>query len=462
MSRIGAAKMANDSTTLRDAVGNNPAQRRVGKVAAATTIGTAVEWYDYFIFGTAAALVFPTLFFAESSVQTGLQKGFAAFAIGFLARPLGAAIFGHFGDRLGRKPMMIWTMGLMGGATFLIGVLPTHASIGNLAPILLIVLRMVQGIGVGGEWGAAALMAIETGPKQRKGLFGSLPAIGAPLGVLMSTGIFTLLAKLLSPEALLNWGWRIPFLLSAVLIAIAFWVRTSIEESPEFVTSRAQPTVPRRNPLLQVLSRHPALVLAATGAYIATAAAFYTVTVWFVGYATAPTNPHPLTPSSALNAVLVFAAVSTVCMLLFGTLSDRIGRRPTMLAGSMVTAVVSIPLFWLFSQGSMGLNILAMVCWAVVLTPVAGTVASFFAELFPTEVRYSGTSMSFQLASVLGGGLTPNIATKLVGESGSIYSVAVYVAVLALLAAGCVALAQMLARRSVAGAPRVALASAED
>ncbi|WP_181781981.1 MFS transporter [Pseudonocardia pini] len=412
-----------------------PAPSRMGKVAAGTTIGTAIEWYDYFIFGTAAALVFGRAFFPDFSPLAGTLASFATFAVGFVARPLGAAIFGHFGDRLGRKPMMVWTLMLMGVATVLIGLLPTYDTIGIWAPILLVTLRVVQGIGVGGEWGAAALMAVEHSPPARRGFFGSLPAAGAPLGVLLSSGVFAALSATLPAGAFDSWGWRIPFLISAVLIGVGFWIRASVEESPVFEGAAAEKTERSGAPLLDVLRTHPLLILAAAGTYMATAAAFYVSTTWVISYVTTTAETH--SRSTVLTVGLCVSAVSVVCNLAYGTLADRIGRRRLFFVGTIATAAYAFPFFWLVDSGSLGLYVLALVISAIVLAAISAAVASYFAELFPTRVRYSGVSLSFQVAAVMGGGFTPLICTALYSWVGSTWIVAAYIVALALVGLGC-------------------------
>lgn len=411
----------------------SPGPRRV---ALASAIGTTVEWYDYFIFGTAAALVFGPAFFPELSSLAGLLASFSAFAVGFLARPLGAAIFGHFGDRRGRKPMMVLSLVLMGGATLAMGLLPDFDAIGVWAPVLLVALRLAQGIAVGGEWGAAALMSVEHSPHGKRGLYGSLPAVGAPAGILLSSAVFSVVSALVSDDDFVSWGWRIPFLLSVVLIALGAVVRFSIEESPEFTRQRSiNQDREATSPLLEILRNHPTTVLIAAGTYIATAASFYVVTTWLTSYATGTVG---LDRGTVLNVGMLASAASILAILGAGILSDRIGHRAMVAGGSIGFALYSIPFFVLVDTGNTVLFALAVVVAMIILSAIAGPVAALFAELFEVRIRYSGASLSFQLASVVGGGFTPLICTSLVAWTSSTWSISAYIIALNAIALLCV------------------------
>ncbi|HEY1551466.1 MAG TPA: MFS transporter [Kofleriaceae bacterium] len=384
-------------------------------VAAASFVGTAIEWYDFFLYGTAAVLIFPKLFFPAADPIVGTLLALATFAVGFLARPLGGIVFGHYGDRLGRKKMLSLTLWIMGIATFAIGVLPTYASIGIAAPILLVVLRLVQGFGLGGEWGGAVLLAAEHAPAGRRGLYAALPQVGAAAGSLVANGVFLLSGKLAS-----EWAWRIPFLFSVVLVGVGTFIRLRVAESPAFETERAV-----RMPLLEVLRTHKRNVGLAMGARLAENALFYIYTVTVLSYVTIRTG---VAKDVVLHGVLVAMALDLVAIPLFGALSDKLGRRPVYLFGAIFSALFVWPFFLLVDTGQplwIDLAIVLAIC--VGHAAMYGPQASFFAELFGAHVRYTGASLGYQLASVLGGGLAPLIATALFAAThGSWWAVALY------------------------------------
>ncbi|MFC7344734.1 MFS transporter [Saccharopolyspora griseoalba] len=401
------------------------------RVALASLIGTTIEWYDFFIYGTAAALVFNQLFFPEFDPVVGTVAAFATFAVGFLARPIGGVLFAHFGDKHGRKPMLITSLMLMGLATLLMGVLPTYASIGVWAPILLTLLRFAQGIGVGGEWGGAALMAVEHAPKNRRGFYGSWPQVGVPAGLLLGNLTFTAMSATMSEQAFLTWGWRIPFLCSALLIVVGFAIRLKISESPVFqeAMDRKEQERAERMPVVEVLRRHPRTILLAAGSFIATNATFYVGTTWIVSYTTTSLDYDRTTILSA-NALL--AAIDIPLMMAFGLLSDRVGRRVMSLGGMAVLALFAVPWIMLVDTGVIGLFLLAGIVVQACRTAVYGPQSAFFSELFSTRLRYSGATLSYQLASILGGGIAPMICTALYGATGTSMSIAGYVVVLCL------------------------------
>jgi len=378
-------------------------------VAFASLIGTTIEWYDFFLYGTAAALVFNRLYFPTFDPLAGTLAAFGTYTVGFVARPIGGIIIGHYGDRIGRKSMLILTLVIMGVATFGIGLLPTYAQIGPWAAVLLVVLRLAQGFGVGGEWGGAVLMAVEHAPPGRRGFYGSWPQIGVPAGLLLSTAVFAWFARL-PEEQFLSWGWRVPFLLSIVLVAVGLIIRVRILETPAFARLKESGTEARR-PIVEVLRTHRKEVLLAMGARLAENGAFYIYTVFVLVYGTQKVG---LARQTVLTGILIAAACALVAIPLWGALSDRLGRRPVYLFGACVTGLFAYPLFWLLDTGSTPLVWLALLV-ALVFghAPMYGPQAAFLSELFGTRVRYSGASLGSQLSSVIAGGLSPFIATAL-------------------------------------------------
>ncbi len=378
-------------------------------VAFASMIGTTIEWYDFFLYGTAAALVFNRLYFPTFDPLTGTLAAFGTYAVGFVARPIGGIVIGHYGDRVGRKSMLVLTLIIMGVATFCIGLLPTYDQIGMWAALALVLLRMAQGFGVGGEWGGAVLMAVEHAPHHARGFYGSWPQIGVPAGLLLSTLVFALVARL-PEEPFYAWGWRVPFLLSILLVVIGLIIRLRIIETPAF-TRIKEARVEARRPIVEVLRSHPKDVLLAMGARIAENGSFYIYTVFVLVYATQEVG---IDRQTVLNGILVGSACMLLAIPLFGALSDRIGRRPVYLFGACVTALFAYPLFWLLDTGSTPLVWLALaVALVFAHAPMYGPQAAFLSELFGTRVRYSGASLGSQLSSVIAGGLSPFIATAL-------------------------------------------------
>jgi MFS transporter, MHS family, shikimate and dehydroshikimate transport protein len=383
-------------------------------VAFASLIGTTIEWYDFFLYGTAAALVFNRLFFPNSDPLMGTLYAFGTYAVGFFARPVGGIVIGHYGDRVGRKSMLVLTLVIMGVATALIGVLPTYQQVGPWAAVLLIVLRIAQGFGVGGEWGGAVLMAVEHAPPGRRGFYGSWPQVGVPAGLVLSTAVFAAFRRL-PEDAFLAWGWRVPFLVSALLVIVGLLIRMRILETPAFAKVKAA-SGEARQPILEVLSRYPRQVLMAMGARFAENGAFYIYSVFALVYATQQVK---MSDQTILYAMLFGAACELVAIPLYGALSDRIGRRPVYLFGAIGVAVLAFPLFWLLDTGSGSMAALAMfLVFMFAHAPMYGPQGAFLSELFGTRVRYSGASLGAQLSSVLAGGLSPFIATWLLRSYG--------------------------------------------
>jgi MFS transporter, MHS family, shikimate and dehydroshikimate transport protein len=398
----------------------------VRRVVLASFIGTTIEWYDFFLYGTAAALVFNRLFFPTLDPFAGTMASFATYAVGFFARPLGGVVFGHFGDRMGRKSMLVTTLMLMGTATFLIGVLPTYEQIGVAAPVLLVVLRFVQGFGVGGEWGGAVLMVVEHGHHGRRGLNASWVQAGVPAGLLLANAVFSLFS-LLPNEAFLSWGWRVPFLLGIALLAVGLFIRLQIFESPLFAKVREQ----KRQaavPFFEVLKHYRRNVVLAMGARMAENGCFYVFTVFVLTYGTQHLH---MQRSTILNCVLIASLVQFVTIPMFGLLSDVVGRRPVYLGGALGLAVFAFPYFWMVDTGDPLWVGLATMISLVISAAMYGPQAAFFSELFGTDVRYTGASIGYQLASPLAGGIAPMISMSLLEWGhGQSWPVAAYLIVL--------------------------------
>ena len=383
-------------------------QASIRLVALASLIGTTIEWYDFFLYGTAAALVLNKLFFPTFDPLSGTLASLATYSVGFAARPIGGIVIGHYGDRIGRKSMLVLTLVLMGVATFLIGLLPTYAVIGPLAPVLLVLLRSIQGFGVGGEWGGAVLMAVEHAPAGKRGFYGSWPQIGVPAGLLLANLVYRPFSTM-PQEAFLSWGWRVPFMLSIVLVAVGLLIRVRILETPAF-TRMKETRKETRQPVLEVFTRYPREVLLAMGARLAENGAFYLYSVFVLVYAAQHVH---MNSSIVLGALILGGAVEVAAIPLYGALTDRIGRRPVYLFGGIMTAVLAYPTFRMMDTGSpwlVRLSLLLALCLshAAMYAPQG----AFFSELFGTHVRYSGASVGAQLSSVLAGGLSPLIATS--------------------------------------------------
>ncbi|MDB5512627.1 MAG: major facilitator superfamily 1 [Enterovirga sp.] len=403
------------------------------RVLATSVIGTAIEWYDFFLYATASALVFNKLFFPTFDPVVGTILSFGTFFVGYVSRPLGAILFGHFGDRIGRKTSLVATLLIMGVATFVIGCLPSYESIGFWAPALLILMRFMQGIGVGGEWGGAVLMVVEYAPANRRGFFGSWPQWGVPLGLLLSTGAFSLVAGL-PQDQFLSWGWRIPFLISIVLVAIGLFIRLKVTESPRFEAVKNK-GVQAKAPLVELLRRYPRQILLAIGTRFATDITFNVINVFVLAYATQQLG---LPRSLILNAVLVACFVELFTIPIFGWLSDQIGRRTVFMMGCAFVAVYGFVFFQLLETREPTYIFLGYVGGlALSQASVYAVQSTWFAELFGTRVRYTGASLPYQIAGIVTSGPTPLLATYLFATYGTTWPIAGYIAATAILSLVC-------------------------
>jgi MFS transporter, MHS family, shikimate and dehydroshikimate transport protein len=417
-------------------------RKKINSIVFASCLGTIIEWYDFLIYATAAALVFNKAFFPTFDPLAGTLAALGSYAVGFLARPLGGALFGHFGDRLGRKSMLVLTLFIMGLSTFCIGLLPTYASIGVFAPILLILLRVIQGIGLGGEWGGASLMVLEHAPAENRGFYTSFVQIGFPIGLVLATMVFALVSKLPDAE-FAAYGWRIPFLVSIVLLAIGTFVRSRIPETPVFERLRIRNHL-SSNPFGEAVGKNTVTFLIAVGLKLSEVSWVYMLTVFVVVYATTKLGlPKPF----LLDAVMYAALLELISLPLFGWLSDKIGRRPLFIFGALFTIAFAFPLFWMLESKST-----ALIFAAIVIAMnfghgmMFGLESCYFPELFGPRVRYSGASFGFQVSAAIGGGFAPIIATAMAGYFGGTTGVSIMMIVLAL-----ITLAAALAARETRG-----------
>jgi len=409
----------------------SPPSISLRRIVLSSIIGTAVEWYDFFIYATATALVFNKLFFPASVASLSSIAAFATYAVGFFARPVGAAIFGHYGDRIGRKAMLATTIIIMGVGTFLIGLMPTYGQIGVAAPLLLVLLRLLQGIGLGGEWGGAVLMVVENAPTNHRGLLGSMVQIGNPIGVLAAVAIFSLVSKLPDQE-LMSWGWRIPFLISIFLVGIGLYIRLSLVETPVFRQLKLNDDV-AAIPVVEILTKHRRPFLTAIGLKISEIAYFSIASVFVISYATGHLG---LPRSVILQSVQMSAAVALIAIPTFGWLADNLGRKTMFIASCLFSIAFAFPMFWLLDTKDstiITLTVVAAISFGQMVGFSVG--APWYSELFPARLRYSGASLGFQIGAALSGGLTPIIAASLMAWSGATWPISVY-----LIACACITL----------------------
>jgi len=417
------------------------------KVAFASLMGTSVEWYDFYLYGTYAALLFPKLFFPELSPLAGTLSSFATYAVGFAARPIGAAIFGHYGDRIGRKTMLLITLLLMGGSTVLIGALPTYETAGIWAAIMLCFLRLIQGFAIGGEWGSAVVIAVEHAPAHRRGLYGSFPQIGVPIGLLLSTGAFALTSALLDESQILSWGWRIPFLASIVMLGIGIFIRLGVQESPVFQRLK-QADQRSERPAGDLILYHRRMLILTIGMKMLQNAIFYIYSVFMLSYITGTLG---LPRSVGLNAIIISSLVGIATIPLWSWLSDLIGRRKIYLFGNIASMLFLIPFFIMADTGNVVLITIGMIIGLNVLhDSMYGPQAVYFSELFGTSVRLSGTNIGYSIGAVLSGGLAPMIATSLLAaQNGKTWGIVAYLMTLGVISVVCTVLAGETYKRAI-------------
>ena len=406
---------------------------QVRRAAMASAIGTTIEWYDFFLYNTAAALVFPHLFFPESSAYAGAMQSFATYFVGFAARPIGAAIFGHWGDRIGRKTTLIITLLVMGLASAVIGILPGTATIGVAAPLLLVILRVLQGIAVGGEWSGSVLLTMEWGDQKRRGLLGSFAQVGVPVGLVLGTGGMTLLSATMSEDAFDSWGWRIPFLASLILVAVGLVIRLRILETPMFAKVLKQGKTASA-PVKDAIKHHWREILLSAGVRFAEQMPFYLFTTFVLTYVV---QVHHYSKTFILSAVLVGATVELAAIPFFSHLSDSLGRKKVYTAGAVAAGVFAFPYFYVLTHGSAVSIFIVIVLSMIIHAMMYGPQAALIGESFPTHLRYGGAGLGYQLASVFAGGPAPLLATWLLHETGTPYSISIYIVLAAVVTVIC-------------------------
>ncbi|MDA9204710.1 MHS family MFS transporter [Gammaproteobacteria bacterium] len=407
------------------------------KVALTALAGTSIEWYDFFLYGAAAALIFPTAFFGEATPSTALILSLLTFAAGFIARPIGGIIFGHYGDRVGRKKTLVMALILMGVSSTLIGLLPTYAMIGITAPILLTSLRFAQGLAIGGQWGGAMLLVTESAPSNQRGYYGAFAQAGAPIGVILANLAFITTSSLVSEESFYSWGWRIPFLASAVLIGISMYIQLNLEDTKAFKELQAlrkdqsadSEGVVRRSPILEAIQKYPKRIALAAGAFLSIQVTFYILIAFLLAYGVASAD---IARDDMLAAVLIASAIMVPVQFMFSSYSDRHGRKGIFMVGAILTGIWAFAIFPLVDTGNFWLIVLAITGGLIFVSMMYGPQAAFFTELFITEVRYSGATLGYQFGAILGGAFAPTIAALLWKDFG-IFWVSVYIAIASLL-----------------------------
>ena len=415
---------------------DSASESNMQKVALTALAGTSIEWYDFFLYGAAAALIFPTAFFGEATPSTALILSLLTFAAGFIARPIGGIIFGHYGDRVGRKKTLVMALILMGVSSTLIGLLPTYAMIGITAPIFLTSLRSAQGLAIGGQWGGAMLLVTESAPSDQRGYYGAFAQAGAPVGVILANLAFITTSALVSEESFYAWGWRIPFLASAILIGISMYIQLNLEDTKAFKELQAlresqkdNNEVIRRSPILEAIQKYPKRIALAAGAFLSIQVTFYILIAFLLAYGVASTD---ITRDDMLAAVLIASAIMVPLQFMFSSYSDRHGRKGVFMAGAILTGLWAFAIFPLVDTGNFWLIVLAITGGLIFVSMMYGPQAAFFTELFSTEVRYSGATLGYQFGAILGGAFAPTIAALLWKDFG-IFWVSVYIALASLL-----------------------------
>ena len=400
------------------------------KVALTALAGTSIEWYDFFLYGAAAALIFPTAFFGEATPSTALILSLLTFAAGFIARPIGGIIFGHYGDRVGRKKTLVIALILMGVSSTLIGLLPTYAMIGVTAPILLTSLRFAQGLAIGGQWGGAMLLVTESAPPNQRGYYGAFAQAGAPVGVILANLAFIVTSSLVSEESFYSWGWRIPFLASAVLIGISMYIQINLEDTKAFKELQAMTgddqhsnKIIKRSPIIEAIKKYPSRISLAAGAFLSIQVTFYILIAFLLAYGVSSAE---IPRDDMLAAVLIASAIMVPCQFIFSSYSDKHGRKGIFMAGAVLTGLWAFAIFPLVDTGNFGLVVLAISAGLIFVGMMYGPQAAFFTELFSTEVRYSGATLGYQFGAILGGAFAPTIAAFLWNNYG-IFWVSVYI-----------------------------------
>lgn len=401
------------------------------RIWLASLVGSSIEWFDYFLYATVASLVFNQVFFVSEDPTVGLLLSYASLALAFFIRPFGGIIFSHIGDKIGRKKTLIMTLSLMGGATFLMGVLPTYQAIGVAAPILLVSLRLIQGLGIGGEWGGALLLAYEYAPPEKRGLYGSIPQMGVTIGMFLGTGALTFITSVISIDAFVSWGWRVPFILSAFLVLFGFWIRKGIDETPDFKNLKESGEVVKV-PLFETLKTHWREVLIAIGAKVVETAPFYIFGTFVISYATTQLD---FTYVEALIAVMVATVVTTVLIPIMGSLSDKVGRKKMYIYGVLAMFIYAFPYFLLLHQGTfITLLISTVIGLGVIWAPITAVLGTMFSEIFDAKVRYTGITLGYQIGAALAGGTAPLVATALLLEfNNSWIPIALYIMLTAII-----------------------------
>ncbi|MFT9598389.1 MFS transporter [Mesobacillus sp.] len=394
------------------------------RVLIASLVGSSIEWFDYFLYGTMAALVFNQLFFVNEDATVGLLLAYASFALSFFIRPFGGIIFSHIGDRIGRKKTLVLTLSLMGAATFAMGILPTYQAIGVAAPIILITLRLIQGLGIGGEWGGALLLATEYAPAERRGFFGSIPQMGVTIGMVMGT-LALWLMSLLPEQQFMTWGWRVPFIFSALLVVFGLWIRKGIDETPEFKEVQQKGEIPKL-PIVNTLRYYWKEVLITIGAKVVETAPFYIFSTFIVSYATSTLG---FSRSAVLGSVMVSTVITTILIPIMGSLSDRVGRKKMYIAGTLAMMAFAFPYFWMIHQGSVLMLVLATIIGlGIIWAPITAVLGTMFSEIFDAKVRYTGVSLGYQIGAAVAGGTAPLVATALLASFDNSYvPVALYI-----------------------------------